>query len=62
MGFFVFVYIGYKHKARKASSSSKSVSTTHEGTTLEKPPANEEETAGYRKDLEPPAGTTGKQS
>ena len=62
MDFFVSVYIGYKPEAWKASSSSGSISSTHQGETIEKPPVNEEETAGYRKGLEPPAGTTGRQS
>ena len=60
--FFVSVYIGYEPKTRKASSSSGSVSSTHQGATLEKPPANEEETANYRKGLEPPTSTTSRQS
>ena len=62
MGFFLSVYIGYGPEARKAFSSSGSVSSTHQGTTLEKPLANEEGTAGYRKHLEPLAGTTSRQS
>ena len=62
MGFFVSVYIGYKPKAMKASSSGGLVSSTHQGATMDKPPANEEATAGYQKGLEPPVGTTARQS